>query len=309
MIKLSVIVPVYNVEDYLDTCVKSLLNQGLSNYEIILVNDCSLDNSGLLCDEWAEKDARIKVIHCVENGGLSEARNRGLVEAKGEYVTFVDSDDFVAPKSYQLNLEMLESNPEVDVIEFPVNIDYGSRNAHILKPGNNEKVTFVKWVERQGYCHCYAWNKIYRRSVWQGKTFPKGKLMEDLYTIPYLMSSLKTIMLSDKGMYCYCSREGTISRSINPRSAGDYQQAYLKLYNWLLDECLFEDEILDDVYLRLCNAQIVLMELGLNGEIPQRYIKLGRAIKSKMPMKAVLCSLFRHRYCPFVVKMRKFFKK
>ena len=107
-IKLSVIVPVYNMEDYLDTCVKSLLKQGVEDIEIILVDDCSIDHSGVLCDEWAEKDSRIRVIHCAENGGLSEARNRGLAEAQGEYVTFVDSDDFVAENTYQANVAEFE---------------------------------------------------------------------------------------------------------------------------------------------------------------------------------------------------------
>ena len=122
-IKMSVIVPVYNMEDYLDTCVKSLLKQGVEDIEIILVDDCSI------CDEWAEKDSRIRVIHCAENGGLSEARNRGLAEAQGEYVTFVDSDDFVAENTYQANVALLDANRDVAVLEFPVNVDYGSIKA------------------------------------------------------------------------------------------------------------------------------------------------------------------------------------
>ena len=309
MIKLSIIVPVYNVEDYLGTCVKSLLDQGLASCEILLVNDCSTDHSGALCDEWAEKDSRIKVIHCPVNGGLSEARNRGLAEAQGEYVTFVDSDDFIAPDTYVPNLALLDSNPDACVLEFPVHVDYGSRNARLVVAGNNEKVNFDEWIERQGYCHCYACNKIYRTRVWQGKQFPKGKLMEDLFIVPYLMATAEAILLSDKGTYFYCDRAGTISRKVNHRSAGDYLCAYTQLFGWLSDRGRASELALDDVYLRVCNAQIVLTELGVNSTIPHRHIKFHRALKSKMPLKAVMCSVLNERYCAFVVKMRKMFNK
>ena len=309
MIKLSIVVPVYNVEDYLDTCVKSLLKQGVEDIEIILVDDCSIDHSGVLCDDWVEKDNRIKVIHCAENGGLSEARNRGLAEARGEYVTFVDSDDFVAENTYRTNLELLEANIDVDVLEFPVNVDYGSINARELIPGKKEKVSFVEWIERQGYCHCYACNKIYRRSVWHGKQFPKGKLMEDLYTVPYLLAMVGIIMLSDKGMYYYCSREGTISRSVNTRSAGDYLRAYVQLYDWLKELKEVSEMVLDDVYLRMCNAYIIMLQLGEKSELPHRHIPLNRAVRSKMPLKAVLCSILGGNYSKFVIKIRKLLKK
>ena len=308
-IKMSVIVPVYNMEDYLDTCVKSLLKQGVEDIEIILVDDCSIDHSGVLCDEWAEKDSRIRVIHCAENGGLSEARNCGLAVAQGEYVTFVDSDDFVAENTYQANVALLDANRDVAVLEFPVNVDYGSIKAREVVPGKNEKVSFVEWIEQKGYCHCYAWNKIYRRSVWQGQQFPKGKLMEDLFTIPYLLSSVDKIMLSDEGMYYYCSREGTISRSVNPRSAGDYLRAYVQLYEWLKECKDMSEMVLDDVYLRMSNAHIIMLQLGEKRELPRRRIPLNRAVKSAMPLKAVACSMLGSNYSVFVAKLRKLLKK
>ena len=95
--KLTIIIPVYKVEAYLDFCLKSIARQNVEDYEVILVDDGSPDRSGALCDAWVRKDGRFRVIHCPENRGLSAARNRGLDEAHGEYVTFVDSDDYISP--------------------------------------------------------------------------------------------------------------------------------------------------------------------------------------------------------------------
>ena len=95
--KLSIIVPVYNVEQYLDKCIKSILNQTFKDFELILVDDGSIDNSGEICDEYAKKDSRVKVIH-KKNGGLAAARNTGLIIARGDYVGFVDSDDWIEPR-------------------------------------------------------------------------------------------------------------------------------------------------------------------------------------------------------------------
>ena len=105
--KLSVVIPVYNVEKYLDKCVESIVNQTFKDLEIILVDDGSTDESGKMCDEWTEKDTRIKVIHKI-NGGLSSARNAGIKQAKGEYISFIDSDDFVEQDMYATMVEALD---------------------------------------------------------------------------------------------------------------------------------------------------------------------------------------------------------
>jgi len=108
--KLTIIIPVYKVEAYLDFCLKSIARQNVEDCEVILVDDGSPDRSGALCDAWVRKDGRFRVIHCPENRGLSAARNRGLDEAHGEYVTFVDSDDYISPHTLQANMELLASS-------------------------------------------------------------------------------------------------------------------------------------------------------------------------------------------------------
>ena len=105
--KLSIIIPVYRVENTLDRCIKSIMLQGYGDYELILVDDGSPDRCPQLCDEWAVRDRRITVIHKA-NGGLSDARNAGIEQAQGEYITFVDSDDFIGPDTYQPLMQQLE---------------------------------------------------------------------------------------------------------------------------------------------------------------------------------------------------------
>ena len=118
MPKLSVIVPIYNVEQYIHKCVDSILNQNFKDFELILVDDGSPDSCGKICDEYAQKDERVKVIHKV-NGGLSDARNFGLEKAKGEYVSFIDSDDWVDENIYSESLKYMEEN-DLDIVCFDV---------------------------------------------------------------------------------------------------------------------------------------------------------------------------------------------
>lgn len=306
--KLSVIIPVYKVEDYLDACIDSILNQNIKDYEIILVDDCSPDNCGLKCDEWAEKDSRIKVVHCAENGGLSEARNRGLEIAQGEYITFVDSDDYIAQHTFSSNLSLLEENPDTDVVEYPVMVNYGATDEYECA-FSLRKITFEQWIELGGNKHCYACNKIYRRIIWEGIRFPKGKLMEDLFTIPYILAKAKKIMTSNAGMYFYCSRKGSLSRKVNERSAGDYMQAMVKLYNWLVEYRNIKGTVLDDIYLQVCNAKIVMLQLGIDCDIPYRYISVFSVNKSRMRVKALLYSVLGKNYCNVIAKARNLFAK
>ena len=123
--KLSIIIPVYRTQDTLPRCLDSILRQSFTDYEVILVDDGSDDGCPQLCDEYARKDARIRVIH-KENGGLSDARNAGIYEAKGEYITFIDSDDTIAEDTLSLVIEKIITYPETDILEYPVMERFGN---------------------------------------------------------------------------------------------------------------------------------------------------------------------------------------
>ena len=212
--KLTIIIPVYKVEAYLDFCLKSIARQNVEDYEVILVDDGSPDRSGALCDAWVRKDGRFRVIHCPENRGLSAARNRGLDEAHGEYVTFVDSDDYISPHTLQANMELLALHPEADVLEYPVCVYHGTAKAYRYTPGTCEITDYTGWAHRKGYIHSYAWNKIYKRSLWKSLRFPEGRWYEDVFTIPAVLRQARYILRSDKGLYYYCSRQGSISNTL-----------------------------------------------------------------------------------------------
>lgn len=310
---LSIIVPVYKVEKYLDFCLKTICRQQVDSCEIILVDDCSPDRSGAICDEWAARDTRIRVVHCPTNGGLSAARNAGLDIARGEYITFVDSDDYIAPSTLQENMELLKQHREADVLEYPVCVHHGTQSAYRYRPGNNRMENFTGWVKRKGYVHSYAWNKIYRRSLWQNRRFPVGKLFEDCYTIPYLLKDAECILCSNRGLYYYCSRKGSISNTLAIRNERDLLQSNLELWNILHRDERLSEKDRDEIYLTLCNNQIVYLQLGGRQIIPERKIPFRRALLTKRPgrmyIKAVMKSLCGKKYCKIVAETRKIMKK
>ena len=189
--KLSIIIPVYRTQNTLQRCLESILCQSFTDYEIILVDDGSPDNCPYLCDEYAQKDARIKVIH-KENGGLSDARNIGIQQAQGEYITFIDSDDTIKNGTLSALLKELEKYPNTDMLEYPIFERFGhTTREHILSFKENEYDNAIDyWLTERAYNHTYACNKIYKRFLFERIRFPKGKNFEDVLTTPYLIGLL-----------------------------------------------------------------------------------------------------------------------
>ena len=200
--KLSVIVPVYRVEATLDRCVESIIGQTFSDLEVILVDDGSPDNCPAMCDEWAEKDGRIRVIH-KQNGGLSDARNAGIGIARGEHLTFVDSDDFLATDTYE---KVLPLSKDADIVEFPVYRFYGSSSQAVAGFGDHIYHDMEEyWLKGRAYEHTYAWNKIYRRQLFSDVRYPVGRVFEDIHTLPLLLMQAKSVVTTSKGLYYYCA--------------------------------------------------------------------------------------------------------
>ena len=180
---ISVIVPVYKVEAYLDKCVKSILNQTYRNLEIILVDDGSTDNCPAMCDEYARQDARITVIH-KENGGLSSARNAGMEIANGEYIGFVDSDDWIAPEMYEVLLDGFMRNKNAGVICVGrVYVDEQGKEDPSLHEGlENWRLTGSEWLGllADNMSNHSVWNRLYRAQIAQRISFVLGKHAQDL---------------------------------------------------------------------------------------------------------------------------------
>lgn len=230
--KVTVIIPVYNVESYLREAVDSVLCQTLQDIEIILVDDGSTDNSGIICDEYAAADERVKVIH-KPNGGLSSARNAGLEIAKGEYIMFLDSDDYWGkPTLIKELVDKFVKYPDADFIQFSV---YTLSENKILKSGHPMSVTMSDEIHcdsQEAICRAFSenkltptsWDKIFRKkSIPETMRFIYGVYYEDEYFLIDIFRHLKKIILSPIGYYVYRIRSGSILHSgFNPKLRIDY---------------------------------------------------------------------------------------
>ena len=210
---ISLIVPVYKVEEYLDKCVESIVNQTYKNLEIILVDDGSPDNCPKMCDEWAKKDKRIKVIH-KENGGLSDARNTGIDIAKGEYITFIDSDDYIEYNYVDFLYKNLDEN-KADIsmgkqyVRYPEKvINTGSGKVYIVNPHD----CFDKLLYGEDF-DVSATIKLYKKELFKTIRFPKGRIYEDAATTYKLIDKSKKIVLNSMPIYNYMIRRDSISNN------------------------------------------------------------------------------------------------
>lgn len=212
---ISVIVPVYNVEDYLEICVNSLLSQNVNcKFEIILVDDGSKDGSGQICDLLAKKSSLIKVYH-KENGGLSDARNYGITKASGNYYVFVDSDDYVDSSFLKILYKMVNQyHVMMACVDGVRTANYSSNFQNVTK---FNKVRVIKKREalkrmllRKGF-GVSAWAKIYHKSLFEGINYPKGRLYEDMLTTPYLIGKCDKIAFSGDRLYHYVVRPESIT--------------------------------------------------------------------------------------------------
>ena len=213
--KVSIIVPIYKVEKYLEKCIDSILNQTYKNLEIILVDDGSPDKCPKICDDYAKKDERIKVIH-KKNGGLSDARNFGINIATGDYISFIDSDDFISNDyvEYLLNL-IVKYDADMSVI-LPLKFKEESKIKINQKNAKIKVYSAYKALEVMLYQKEFdnaAWGKLYSRKIIKGIEFPKGKLYEDIgTTYKYILKSNK-VVYSNAIKYFYLQRNDSIMGS------------------------------------------------------------------------------------------------
>lgn len=208
---ISIIVPVYKVEKYLDRCVQSILAQTYRDIEVILVDDGSPDNCGRICDAYQVQDPRIRVIH-KENGGLSDARNAGLRIASGQYLGFVDSDDYIAPDMYE-HLYSIMVNNRADISVCSACVVLENEMPEFTDDTDSVALNREDCLEAMIYKRQFSvntWNKLYRKEVFTGIEFPYGKLYEDLATTYRLIENATVIVVSNAKKYAYVQRPGSI---------------------------------------------------------------------------------------------------
>ena len=232
--KVSVIIPVYKVEKYLDECLESVVNQTYKDFEVILVDDGSPDNCPLMCDNWAIRDARIKVIH-QPNQGISTVRNKGIENSIGEYILFIDSDDFIDKTAIEKALTVAEKT-SADIVCFGV--FRITENKEIIEATEKIKNNTVSRQEAlldlcQGNVHDYSWNKLYRRKVFEGVYYPTDKTIEDIATTYKLFLNAEKISYLSDELYFYRRREGSIIADMKSSTLNDLFLVRKERYEFL----------------------------------------------------------------------------
>lgn len=306
--KISVIVPVYKVENYLDRCVKSILNQTYDNLEILLVDDGSPDSCPRLCDDYAKSDDRVRVIH-KKNGGLSDARNAGLEVATGEYITFVDSDDWISDNCIKVLIEEAQRNDTLISVIDTVESDGSRESERSYSEGFKYKELYtakeaMQVIFLQHEFNTSAWAKLYHKSIFDGIRFTTGILYEDLDLIYRLFERAGRISFSPAGRYYYFQRQdsivharfdsrhfvlvdisGTILRYVDEKHPDIHDAAVCR---YVFSNILILSRIIKDDSFKTERAQLCDNLLGIKKEIYH-----NREINSKQKIKVFLISVLR----------------
>lgn len=288
---LSIIVPIYNVEKYLKRCLDSIVPEMCDDYELILVDDGSTDHSGEMCDNFAHehRELNVVVIH-QPNGGLSAARNQGIEVAKGKYITFVDSDDHVDLHTITENMAFLLAHPQVDMLEYPVEVHAESTEAYMLTfPDETIRTdVFADWIRREGYKHSYAWNKIYAVRLWKELRFPVNTYFEDGAIMSDIVRLCKCIHYSSKGCYRYIVHSGSITTSYRYAKSRQLFTNNHRLYMAIKEDC----SLCSESILLWCCCLNQLIDMGRCEDVDKvDYEKLIGEVEKVRPSYSALIGL------------------
>lgn len=235
---ISVIVPVYNVESYVAECIESIQNQTYMNLEIILVNDGSTDASGDICDQYAAYDERIQVIH-KENAGVSAARDTGIESANGDYIGFVDSDDYIAPTMYEDMLKLMAEH-DLDIIECTAFRNNGDTNIEGCNDGSLEIFNRDEALKMAMYdCFVAVWSQLYKRRVISDVRFPVGRKFEDSAVSYLFIANTKRVGHINRCLYYYrLNPNSTTQTSFDAKSRWDFVLGYEERLQYAIDHQL-----------------------------------------------------------------------
>lgn len=238
MPKISIIVPIYNVERYIHRCIESILNQNFCDFELILVNDGSPDQCGDICDEYALKDNRIKVIH-KNNGGLSSARNAGIDIAKGKYIGFIDSDDWIEPDMYEILYQNIKKyNADISMCKYKTEKNdlisiYNTPLQEEVLVVNTEQAIQAMVDNVLFDLTQFACDKLYKRELFEGIRYPEGKLYEDVATTYKLIDKCNVFVYNNSTKYHYSLNSNSISQRKFDHSQLDILETRQELYRFI----------------------------------------------------------------------------
>ena len=274
---ISIIVPIYKVEKYLEKCIESIINQTYSKLEIILIDDGSPDACGEICDEFAKKDSRIKVVH-KKNGGLSDARNTGIQNATGEFFLFVDSDDYISHAMVEILYKTIKKHDaDMVVCGYYEVSSNGVVNVRKFTIKNGEEVlNGVEATERLLYSlepeMVVAWNKMERRNLWNDIEFPVNKQHEDDFTSYQLMYKASQVVLINEPLYYYLQRgDGIIGSGFSLKSLHKIE-AYESA-------CVFFKDKNKNLYERSINLVLIMNKRCCDELIASDYLEKNSILK------------------------------
>lgn len=299
---ISVVVPVYNVEKYLNKCLDSIIGQTYRNLEIILVDDGSTDDSGAICDVYREKDARVRVVH-QKNQGLSGARNTGINIANGELLGFVDSDDYIIENMYERLLEvLLKNDAQISICDCECIMEAGEEISHQEYP---KLVTEVLNKEQafqrlDGFSYPYwkyvtAWNKLYRKHLFDELRYPVGKKNEDEFIAHILISKAERLAVISEPLYMYVQRADSIM-------GGSQKKKHMDAVYALKERC---DFFLELNYKKLYKAtlrmaylifkEILCEQKNMGVEFKEIYTWLFRSLLKTFDLRAIKLWILYHQ--------------
>ena len=293
---LSIIVPVYDVERYLQKCMDSILAQTFTDFELILVEDGSPDNCPALCDAAAAKDARIRVIH-QKNGGLSAARNAGLDAARGDWIGFVDSDDYIAPEMYEMLYKAVQSTgADLALCDYVEVDETGALCPQMHVSLSGTELTGRELLQKaSGLMVQLAWNKLYRRAIFAQLRYPVGKVNEDLFVIPEICLNTQRAVVVPEVLYYYVQRSDSIMGKSNTLRHFDAAEAACRYWNRLVENKAYETLPVAARYTMGCVSRIYR-------QLPSALRKAPRSKEMRKMQFAVVRET--RRYCAVPLKLQ-----
>lgn len=301
--RLSVIVPVYNVEKTLRRCISSIVRQNVINMEIIMVNDGSTDSSLDIAKDLAREHDCIKLLS-QNNGGLSAARNTGIEACTGDYITFVDSDDWLMDGTYSTLLDIMDSHADCDILEYSPVAEGGSQVMYDI----HETIIYSSakdyWLRGKAYRHTYAWNKIFRRNLLfhdtsQNVRFPEGRLFEDVWFLSTLLTHNPRVIATPLEGYVYCYNTEGITANPGAKGHVDLLEGHLRAtkllqMDFMHDNCKMVTAEETDYYLAILNIQISAYKYSQTHlSLPSRRISLRACPRKAITIiKAIILNLF-----------------
>lgn len=276
--KISIIVPIYNVEKYICKCIESILCQTYKNIEIVLVDDGSPDKCGKICDEYQKKDNRIKVIH-QKNGGLSAARNTGIKNSTGKFLMFVDSDDYIKNDMAEYLYNLLTKHQcDISICNYTYIFENKNQKDYIANKETYEdiytKKDALEELLRNNKIQNFTWNKLYKKELFKSIKFPEGRLMEDVGTTYKLFMKSKKIICGSESKYFYIQRNGSILHNKKSKFYIDYYELANKRFNDIKNKY----STMETNYISILNISFSL--ISVQNKNVQEYVKNNNIISN-----------------------------